>query len=94
MRAKERVEESKEKSKRKSKSSKGAKGSCKGTTLKNDQVLETRNQRLTQKLWNLLRRTPLTLLTRKILGVLMAVVTMNGMMTGVRLDGMKVGSHL
>ena len=48
------------------------------------QVLKTWNQRQVQKLRN--RRIPLTILTRTILGVMMAGVTMNEMRTGVRLD--------
>ena len=46
-------------------------------------------ERQVQKLRNLHRRITLTLLTRTLLG-LMAGVTMNGMMTGAWLDGMKV----
>ena len=48
------------------------------------EVLKTRNQRQVRKLRNLHRRVPLT-----ILGFTMAGVLMNGMMTGVRLDGTK-----
>ena len=57
------------------------------------QVLKNRNQRQAQKLRNLQRRIPLTILTRTIPGVMMAGETMNGM-TGVRMDGMKVGIKL
>ena len=48
-------------------------------------ALKTRNQRQVQKLENLHRRITLTILTGTILGL---------MMTGVRLDGMKVGIKL
>ena len=48
-------------------------------------VLKTRNHRQVQKLRNLHRRIPLTTLS-----FMMAGVMMNGMMTGVRLDGTKV----
>ena len=45
------------------------------------QVLKTRNQRQAQKLRKLHGRVPLTILARTILSVMMAGVTMNGMIT-------------
>ena len=54
-------------------------------------VLKTLNQRQVQKLRNLSGRIPLPILARTLLGVMMAGVTTSGMMTEVRLDGMKVG---
>ena len=52
---------------------------------------KTRNQRQAQKLRNLHRRVPLTILGFMMAGVMMKGM-MNGMMTGVRLDGTKVGN--
>ena len=52
------------------------------------QVLKTRNQRQVQKLRNRDTSAPQT-----ILGFVMAGVMMNGMTTGARLDGTKVGEQ-
>ena len=56
-------------------------------------VLNIRNQRQVQKLWNLHKRVTRTLPSRSSLGVMVAGVTMSGTMSGVRLDGMKVGDQ-
>ena len=50
------------------------------------QVLKTRNQRQAQKTRNLHRRSPLTILTRTLLGVMIAGVTLNGMITELQLE--------
>ena len=54
--------------------------------------VKTRNQRQVQKLGILHRRTTLTTLTRTLFGSMIAGDMMNGMMTGVLLDGIKVGN--
>ena len=86
VRAKERVKRTREKSKGKSKGTKsanqGAKGLHKGKHRKLvSQVLKTRNQRQIQKLMKL-----------RSLNFMTVGVMMSGMMTGVVLDGTKVGN--
>ena len=79
---KEKSLESKGKSKGQSKGSEGAKRSCKGETSKIGLFCrENPTSETSSELRNLHRRIPLTILTRTILGVMMAGVTMTGMMT-------------
>ena len=70
--------ENKEKSKGTKSENKGAKGSCKGKTLELGRV-ENDDRSWIREEWSLYERT-------------MAVVLMNGMMTGVVLNGTKVGN--
>ena len=74
----------------KSEESKGKTECAKGSYIRKTrklvhQEMKTRSQRQAQKLRNLHRRIPMTILTRTIPGVTMAGVTMNGMMAGVGL---------
>ena len=82
--------ERKRPSKRKSKGSKGVQGSYKGKTskigLSGREIPKSETSSETQFPHTCI---PLTIPTRTTLGVMMAGVTMNGMMTGVRLDGIE-----
>ena len=83
---KDKSQENKGKSKGKSKGTKGAQGSHKGKTSKNCfSGLKNRNRRQARKLRNWDVSVPLTL------PATMAGVLVNGIMTGVPLDGTKVG---
>ena len=56
--------------------------------------MKTRSQRQAQKLRNLHRHIPMTILTGTVPGVMMAGVTMNGMMIGVGWMALRLGSNL